>query len=174
MVNNLKIVGDRLAQIAGEESDPVRFDLFSRSAFNRYYYSVYLTVLTALKRIGCAPPKPNHTSVPDALTGEVRKKLLRELKKGQIRGADEDFIHGVSTNGVDELKQLLLNAYRVRIEADYYPKQKVDRIEGPDIAELAGCTILSASHWQQRADSYTGMIEYAYQRSGLVLPGTSP
>ena len=174
MVNNLKIVGDRLAEIADGESDPTRFDLFSRSAFNRYYYSAYLTVLTALERIGCAPKKPTHTNVRDTLTGKVRKKLRRELRRGRVRGADKDLIHGVSTNGVDELKRLLLDAYMVRCEADYNPKQKVDRIEGTDIAKLAGCTILTASHWQQSADSYTDIIEHAYQRSGLVSPGTSP
>ena len=166
MAHNLKIVGDRLAQIADGESDPARFDLFSRSAFNRYYYSVYLTVLTALKRIGCAPERPTHTNVRDTLTGTVRKKLRQELKRGQVRGADKDLIHSVSTNGVDELRQLLLNAYRVRCEADYNPKQKVDRIEGTDIAKLAGCTILSASHWQQSADFYTNIIKRAYRRSG--------
>ena len=170
MADSLNIVGDRLAKIADEEkeNDPVRFDLFSRSAFNRYYYSAFLTVRTALRNIGCEPKKPTHQSVRDALTGEVRKRLKRELKKGQLTAAEASRIRYVATNVVADLELLLREAYDVRCVADYNPEQRVDGMGSPGGAKLANRTISLASGWRRRAESHAGAIQNAYDRLGLI------
>ncbi len=168
MADNLNIVGDRLAKIADTESDPVHFDLFSRSAFNRYYYSAFLTVRTALRNIGCEPKKPTHKNVRDALTGEVRKRLKRELRKGQLTAAEASRIRYVATTVVADLELLLHSAYDVRCVADYRPEQRVDGTGSPGGAKLADCTISLASGWRRRAELHTGAIQNAYDRLGLI------
>ena len=170
MANNLSIVGDQLAEIATGAPDLMRFDLFSRSAFNRYYYSMFLTVRTTLNNIDCVPDKPNHINIREALTARVGTRLRQELKnqKGQLTAKEQSLIHNVATTVVNDLAQLLRVAYDVRCVADYHPEQSVDRTEAPVGASLTGCTISAAKSWQRRAESYTGLIQKAYKNVGLI------
>ena len=85
----------------------MRFDLFSRSAFNRYYYSMFLTVRTTLNNIDCVPDKPNHTNIREALTARVGTRLRQELKnqRGQLTAKEQSLIHNVATTVVNDLAQ---------------------------------------------------------------------
>ena len=172
MVTNFKIVGDHLAQVADKEKDQMRFDLFSRSAFNRYYYSAFLTVRTTLDVIGCTPEKPTHTNVRQALRGQVSKGLKLALKhqKDHLTPRDINRIRYVATTVVNDLEQLLGAAYSVRHDADYYPGLRVKRTGSSGGGKLSGHTISAAKLWPQRAESYAHMIQKTYVHFGITSP----
>jgi hypothetical protein len=61
----MRIVGDHFAGTAAGKGDENEFDLFSRSAFNRYYYSAFLSVRSVLKTLDPAWATPSHQSMPE-------------------------------------------------------------------------------------------------------------
>ena len=150
----------------------MRFDLFSRSAFNRYYYSAFLTVRTTLDKIDCAPKKPNHTNVRQALRGQVSKRLKLALKhqKDHLKPREINQIRYVATTVVNDLEQLLGAAYSVRCDADYYPGRRVERTGSTGGGKLSGHTISAAKLWPQRVESYAHAIQKTYAQFGIISP----
>jgi hypothetical protein len=168
----MNIVGDRLAAIAATEDDPVRFDLFGRSAFNRYYYSAYFTVRTALGRIDTNWERMNHKAIPQLLRTAVLERLRKQAsankKTGLMTGAEASRFYSMAASAAAELSNCLRTAYEVRVVADYEPQTKVEVIGKAAGAKLADCTISRASGWQRRAETHASTILRAYERFGLI------
>ena len=167
----MKIVGDHLARIAfSSRADPDRFDLFARSAFNRYYYSVFLTVRAALRTIDAKWAKPAHKDLPVLLTGKVVVRLQERIsickRTGQITEAEAARLYSKAASAAQNLSQLLNTAREVRRVADYEPEERVGR--NRDSPVLAKCTIGTASGWQRRADTDARAILSAYGQLGLI------
>lgn len=168
----MNIVGDHLREMAAKEKDRLRFDLFSRSAFNRYYYSAFLAVRAALGTIDSKWQKPNHAAIPALLKGQVIERLHAQLSINKKRGgrldAETERLYSRARSAADELSTFLRTANAVRRVADYEPETKVDRMEQPGGARLARCTIDEARGWRQRAEACTSTILRAYKRLGLA------
>jgi hypothetical protein len=113
LTNHMRIVGDHLAEVAAKSGDATHFDLFGRSAFNRYYYSAFLSVRTALRTIDSRWATPSHQAVPAVLKGDVLARLKRQTpvislkslftedKIRALKVGDEVLISGVVFTGRD-------------------------------------------------------------------------
>ena len=166
----MKIVGDHLAQVSGATTDKVSFDLFGRSAYNRYYYAAFLCVRSGLKRIDSGWAKPTHAAVPDLLRGQVRdrakKKIRFAVKSAQITNTHGMQLNRAINDAVSELSNLLALAREVRRVADYEPEKLVHK-EGR-VVKLGTCTLDSATKWMQRADIEVKKILNVYAQLGLI------
>lgn len=123
----LHLVGTTLSVEAKKNSGDVA-DAYGRSAFNRYYYAVYLATRDLLIRFN---PKwdVSHAGAPElverALPALVRKEAKRLQKINALTHADEQRISsGVAKAGA-AIGELLRIAYKVRVISDYRPEEQV-------------------------------------------------
>jgi hypothetical protein len=166
----MRIVGDRLAQIAAASSDPTHFDLFGRSAFNRYYYSAFLSVRATLRRMDSRWAAPAHKDVPIVLKGEVLQRLKRTIQlsstNGQISRAQGAQMYHAAATAASELSNLLTAAREIRRIADYQPELPVAK-QGA-VVKLADCTLDAAKSWEKRAEMQAKTILRVYGQLGLI------
>ena len=166
----MRIVGDHLAGIAATKGDENEFDLFSRSAFNRYYYSAFLSVRSVLKTIDPAWATPSHQSMPEVLKGEVLNRLKRHIriaqKSGQIAKAKGDQLLHTAGTAASELSNLLTSARETRRLADYVPETRVAR-SGATMT-LGKWTLEAARNWERRVGAQSKTIMKIYADVGII------
>ena len=166
----MKIVGDKLAEIADSEQDSTGRDLFGRSAFNRYYYSIYLITIGMLENFESEDKNINHSSIPDMLKGRVRNRSVDEIDKAvrnkMINYAVSRKLKRELIRGLNELANLMNEAYGIRVIADYRPKQPLE--SGVSGLKLGSCTLSSAKGWEGRANLYCGRIISVWRTIGYV------
>ena len=82
-MNNMHGVGHHLQVTAWKKTpqDPDR-DAYARSAFNRYYYGVFLTVRDMFRKMGLHWEEMRHASYPEALSGQLQKISVRLRRIG--------------------------------------------------------------------------------------------
>jgi hypothetical protein len=166
----MKIVGDHLAGEAANRDDPTEFDLFSRSAFNRYYYSAFLSVRSVLKSIDPAWATPSHQSMPEVLKGEVLNRLKRQIrnaqKTGQITQTKGNQLFHIAGTAASELSNLLTSARETRRLADYEPETRVAK--NGSVTTLGEWTLEAARNWERRVDAQSKTILKIYVQLGLI------
>lgn len=166
----MKIVGDHLAVEATSRGDAIEFDLFSRSAFNRYYYSAFLSVRRVLKSLDPVWATPSHHSMPEVLKGEVLNRLKRQIrnakKTGQISQTKGDQLFHAAGTAASELSNLLKSARETRRLADYEPETRVDR--SGSVTKLGEWTLEAARNWERRVDAQSKTILKIYADLGLI------
>jgi hypothetical protein len=168
----MKIVGDHLADVArkSKASDKIGFDLFGRSAYNRYYYAVFLHVRMVLRTMDSKWAAPRHKDVPTIFRGKVVKRVeeqIEKLEKSNLIEPDQaKRMFSLAATAADELSMLLDSAREVRKVADYEPEIPVTR-EGP-VIKLGDCKLDTARNWKQRAETQGKTILYVYGQLGLI------
>lgn len=96
------------------------FDLFGRSAFNRYYYAAYLAVRSMLGSLNETWSEMKHAKIPEVLTGEVLKKIRRNRRKAiSLKDVEATEICRKAEAAAHDLAKVMKNAYAVRVVADY-------------------------------------------------------
>lgn len=156
-------VGHYLQIEALKRADPEK-DLFARSAYNRYYYSIFLTARNLLSLIDSKYERLPHKSYPEVLLGNI----VSTLKKGG-RTASKNGDHALVTkiasavSAANDLSNLMEAAYATRIAADYMPSIKVNFV-GPGRFELQGISITDAHNWTARAATWCRVILDAWRQ----------
>jgi len=166
----MKLVGEKLENYAVSESDENIKDLFGRSAFNRYYYAAFLITREMLGGINPKWKKTPHKEIPELLKGAVRKPVIQRLKqnakKDLITNGELSALQTKLTNATNELANLLVQAYDVRLIADYEPERHI--LIKNRVIILSSCKLTSANNWADRASAYCKDIRKAWKGSGLV------
>ncbi len=166
----MKIVGNHLAQYAITLKDEIEFDRFSRSAFNRYYYSAFLEVRSTLKSLDVSWAKISHQSMPEVLRGQVLERLKKEIRKseknGLISSSDGQQKMSGAANAVTTISDLLVSARETRRLADYEPEIRVAR-NGTN-ARLGEWSMDAARNWEQRVRVASKTILKTYHEFGLI------
>jgi hypothetical protein len=126
---------------------------FARSAFNRYYYAVYLLSRQLLvDTLGTRSIQ--HKALPEFLSGKFHRTMKSKIEKGYRSGLLTSTARGrmrtILTDNITLLSELLRQAYGIRVLADYDPDAKV---EGADFV-LGSSTLPAASMWERRADMH--------------------
>lgn len=143
-------------------NDAQGFDLFGRSAYNRYYYATFL--LARQMMISFDPNwKGSHSSLPDQLAGTILKQISNFQRKALKFGDSGSIaICGSAKSALNDFSALLKEAYSVRVLADYYPEIAVTPIDGERF-KLDRTTISSAHDWPIRARNYIAVIQRAWR-----------
>ncbi|USA40186.1 hypothetical protein [Pelagerythrobacter marinus] len=164
----MEVVGNHLeAEAARREANLNEFDLFGRSAFNRYYYAAFLLAREMMRKFN-----PNwrgsHQGLPDNIvtsTAKVLKEAKRRARKVGDKGLEDKC--GVGVYHSHELAELLRNAYAIRTLADYEPEQLIQRNDKGGIS-LGLIRISSAKHWPSQARRHIGEIEEAWRAANGI------
>jgi len=162
----LQIVGKHLEEEALRRSSADEVDLFGRSAFNRYYYATFWIVRATLGEIDPKWSSLSHSSVPDLLTGAVRKKLKKELEKAERLGLQGGSVRNRINLSTDGLATLMRHAYSKRVEADYGISTRVTKVN--QTLYLGDEKISSAFHWPSRAKTLTEDLLNVSKQLGLT------
>lgn len=162
----MKIVAEQLEKWALCHIDAEEKNLFGRSAFNRYYYAVFLLTREMLSDFKSSWKKTKHASVPELLRKSVKKEVESTLKSYISRGlVSKDTLNQLNIN-LNCLAELLEEAYRVRCIADYESEIKI-REDKKEIF-LGNHTLTAAKHWPGRAAAYCKVIRKVWKETGLV------
>ncbi len=141
-------------------------DLFGRSAFNRFYYSAFLTAKQLLSPTFPAIPQ-NHAGIPDFLRGTVRTHLSR-VKKAAMRAGDLHTANDCSAaqRAAADLADLLAMGYTTRVVADYYPLEPVEFSSASGF-KLNQIPVSEAQTWPHRSRAYSQLIINVMRNAGL-------
>ncbi|MCG7946749.1 MAG: hypothetical protein N0C84_10455 [Candidatus Thiodiazotropha taylori] len=166
----MKIVGEKLESWALEQKAVDDKDLFGRSAFNRYYYAIFLLTREMLGEFKKSWKGTMHASIPDLLRTSVKKEVNKTLKSairnGLISQGESSQIihqHNISLNA---LANLLEEAYQVRKIADYEPEITIQQKR--NVLSLDRHKLTSAKTWPDRAASYCKVIRKVWKEVGLA------
>lgn len=166
----MKVVGEKLEDFALSESDSAKKDLFGRSAFNRYYYAAFLITREMLGEIDPKWKQTPHKEIPNLLQTSVRKPVVQRLKqdarKDLITNGELSTLQTKLTKATTELANLLVQAYDVRLIADYEPEKHIT--ESNRVITLSSCKLTAANTWADRAGAYCKDIRKVWKDSGLV------
>lgn len=166
----MKIVGEKLEEIAVLERDKDLQNLFGRSAFNRYYYAAFLITREMLGELNNAWKKTAHSEIPNLLETSVRKQPINNLKlsakKELITSGEFSRLNTSLTNATAELANLLRQAYDVRVIADYEPDQII--VVKGKVISLHSIKLTSANTWMNRANSFCKDIRKVWKEAGLA------
>lgn len=166
----MKIVGEKLENLAQSERDDLAKDLFCRSAFNRYYYAAFLITRKMLGELNLSWKTTPHKEIPNLLTTGVKKPVLNRLKmyakKDFITEGEKSTLITKLTNATTHLSNLLDEAYDIRVIADYEPEILVEG-ENSKLA-LKNHKLTTANGWENRASAYCKDIRSVWRDSGLV------
>jgi len=165
----MRIVADKLKEIALASETAHEIDQYGRSAFNRYYYAVYLVVRRTLMNINPSWAQSPHKNIPDILTGPMyahaRDTALRLERAGQLsQQKKSNLIRSIKINA-EELSKVLQTANEARVLADYSPEETVRRVANN--LELNRYTIASAQAWPERAERNAGQLAAKWRELGL-------
>lgn len=157
-----------LRGVALSSTTPDAENLYGRSAFNRYYYSAFLVTRSLVRQLHAEWGAVAHANMPDVIR-KVRKEILakqRQFQKSQLhdRGLARDADDGATA--AQALAGLLEQAYQVRIRADYYPEELVERRR--DDLLLCNTNISEAARWCSKAHHFCNQIESAWRQLGLI------
>ena len=166
----MKIVGEKLENWALAENSADEKDLFGRSAFNRYYYSAFLLTRKMLGEFKSQWMKEKHANIPNLLrttvTNEVKKALKAAEKDNILQRGEASRILQAQKSSANRLANLLEDAYKIRIIADYEPEIAIR--QNKKIITLDRYKLTSAKSWPDQAGALCGAIRKAWKESGLV------
>lgn len=142
---------------AGEERDA-----YARSAFNRYYYSIFLKTRDLFISLDPTWSRKPHADYPVTLRASVRKQLKKGWTRAQKSG-DIKLMRDIETalKAIEALSSLLEKAYAIRVVADYEPEQVVE-FNGENRFSLKEVEITSAHGWRARCNTFCTEIRNAW------------
>ena len=158
-------VARALSKWAEEKEKNGDYDVFGRSAFNRYYYASYLVVREMLLKLDSSWGKERHSKIPDLLKTTILRKIKNEIKKQAKAGFPRNEYLKDPNSAIIGLADLMESAYKIRIDADYFPEKKVSFVNGKLI--LSNTTLSSAEKWLNQTNRFTGEILTIWRQLGI-------
>lgn len=161
---DIHVVGHHLQNyahnFAGEERDA-----YARSAFNRYYYSIFLKTRSLFSSLDPAWSRKPHAEYPVTLRVSVKKQLKKGWTRAQKDG-DAKLMRDIEAafRSIEALSVLLEKAYAIRVVADYEPEQEVE-FHDANRFSLKEVEITSAHGWRARCDSFCSEIQKAWMQA---------
>ena len=166
----MKIVGEQLESWALERRAHDEKDFFGRSAFNRYYYAVFLLTREMLGEFKTSWKGTMHASIPNLLRTSVKKEVVQTLEKavrsGFMTKGESSQIIQQHNRSLAELADLIEMAYQVRIIADYEPEIAIQQER--NVLSLDSHKLTSAKTWPDRASAYCKAIRKVWKEVGLA------
>jgi uncharacterized protein (UPF0332 family) len=158
------VVGHHLQLEAARRTTPRERDVFGRSAYNRYYYGVFLCVREMLLTFNPDWVRTPHGSYPDLLEGQVRKSISQGRTRAQKAG-DRELEKQCYTalSAARNLSTLFRSSIAIRIIADYSPDIAVSFQHGNNFY-LNGVSVEDAYRWQQKAEAFVSTITSAWRQ----------
>ncbi len=156
-------VGHHL-QVEAKKKAGTERDLFARSAYNRYYYAVFLAVRSMLVKLNANWDRPTHKGCPTLLKTTITKKF-RTAKSRARKNSDSVLISKLESgiHAAAELANVMERAYAARIVADYEPSEAVN-FTSAERFSLKSIEITEAHEWNGSVQTWTTSIWEAWRQ----------
>ncbi|WP_322014885.1 hypothetical protein [Paraburkholderia sp. J12] len=162
-------VAEALTVQAVSSGNQVDANLFGRSAFNRYYYSVYLSTREMIAIGHPEIKKLKHKELPDLLIGKIQERIQEEAARQKKRhlltdGQASQLIQS-ARQALSELANILREGYHIRVVADYEPA--VIAVVANGHVTLEQKTSDAARNWGRRAQYCIGQVRRVWRQLGI-------
>lgn len=142
-------------------------DIFARSAYNRYYYAVFLDVRKMLGEFDPKWARTPHKSIPELLKGSITRNFkdgkLRAKKNGDF-GLIPKLKYGILSAAA--LANLMEKANATRVVADYEPTEPVIFSSAKRFA-LRNIEITDAHEWEASVRVWANSIREAWRQANV-------
>jgi len=160
--NGLVNVASDLAGSAFATGDINDKDAYARSALNRYYYATFLEARRLLSGIDSKWSSTPHKSYPDHLKGKMLKRIKKKSQKMKdLNDFSSSRLLDSAGHNLPLLAAIMEEGYKLRIQADYFPENKVEFKSATDYV-LNNTTLENAKTWPSRAEKITNQILRAW------------
>lgn len=143
-------------------SKAAEFDQFGRSAFNRYYYALFLEVRSFIREFD---PERNliHSQIHLELKGSIKREIEKRRKKA-VANKENDIVAlcGRAETALYALASLLIEANKTRVKADYHPEDSISDL-GKNRFSLDAVSITDAHGWLAEARRQIPLIRRAWR-----------
>lgn len=151
-------------QIHAVSAVPNDRDIYARSAFNRYYYDLFLLVRGMLASFD----SEKWSSLPHVAYPEVLRKIAKDFQKEQRqaqRNGDMPLhtILQLAVSASKALASLMEKAYGVRVVADYTPEESINFVSAGRFS-LKNIDITEAHNWRTDVETWIKNIEQAWRQ----------
>lgn len=151
-------------QAIARRRSPPDADCFGRSAFNRYYYTVYLEVRAMLADFEPAWSRSSHRSIPQLLCGAVKEEIQKAKRKAAtLRDGISVSICSDALRELPNLAELLRSGYLTRSIADYDPGVPILFDDDGKHFSLSAVKITTAQQWVARARFMIAVIRRGWK-----------
>ena len=159
----MQIVGHFLQKEAIKEQSGDR-DLFARSAYNRYYYTVFLATRRMLTEINGKWAGSPHKSYPEILNGTIMKSFKNSRLRA-VKNGDGQLIELLQSGirSAQSLASLIEKANGVRVVADYEPAEPV-KFSSAGRFSLKSVEITDAHNWNAQVEVWIIAITQAWKQ----------
>jgi len=161
----MRVVAEHLEEHCKQLTAPCDRDHFARSAFNRYYYAIFLTIRSTLAKIDPNWDEPTHRDVPILLRNSVVKKLRRRSKGHVMSEPEAAKLSSQGCTAAKALADLVETGNETRKLADYAPERPV-LFENATIS-LGGVKTSTARKWCIDAETRCQVLLNAAKKFGL-------
>lgn len=160
----MHLVAHHLQLEAVKRTEISEQNLYARSAFNRYYYDLFLMVREMLIELQDAKwSSLTHSSYPGVLD-KIAKDFIKEKNRARKNG---DFllvaIVSQAISASKEISKLMEKAYAVRVVADYDPTEFVNFTSATRFS-LKNIEITDAHEWRNAVQLWIEDIKKAWQQ----------
>lgn len=141
-------------------------DLFARSAYNRYYYAVFLSVRSMVTELDNKWALTRHKSYPDLLKVSISKNLkIARWRAGKNNDSELYRILDSGIRAASALAILMEQANGARVVADYNPSEAVNFVGGR--FSLKSIEITEAHGWYDSVRILTNSIKNAWRQANV-------
>lgn len=161
----MQVVAYHLEEHCWKATNSQERDQFARSAFNRYYYSVYLTIRSALAEIDPNWDEPAHKQVPELLRTTVVARIKKRSRYAVMKPGESEKLVYAGCTAAKALADLIDTGNMTRKVADYEPSRLV--VFENSAITLAGVKASSARQWCVYAKSRSRVLVDAAKKLGL-------
>ena len=153
----MHLVGHHL-QVEAMKRDLIERDWFARTAFNRYYYHMYLKTRESLANMNFESTTLNHSSCSKYLKGQVKRDFERE-KRNARKNSDWQLCNDLrkAISSLISLGDLLMQAKAIREVADYGSEVEVDFISSKRFS-ISNTDVTKMHKWGENVESLCDFI----------------
>ena len=147
---NMRLVAHHLQQQA-MAADVEHRDAFARSAYNRYYYSVFLQSRDMMRQLDSSWSTIAHATYPQLLNGKIKTAFKAERKRA-LKNDDRELIKSIdqACRSIAELRKIIIKANQTRVVADYKPEEGVV-FSSAERFSLRSIDVTEAHGWSSQA-----------------------
>lgn len=153
-----------LLQIEAQKAHGGVRDLYARSAFNRYYYGVFLDIRRMFAGLDPGWATLAHKAYPEVLDGKLTKKF-KEARRKATKAGDFELVDIIEAaiRASAALAKLMERAYGIRVVADYLPEELV-QFSGAGRFSLKSIDITEAHNWEVDVALWVKSIQSAWKQ----------
>ncbi|MCC6597770.1 MAG: hypothetical protein IT559_03160 [Alphaproteobacteria bacterium] len=139
-------------------------DAYARSAFNRYYYDLFLLVRSMLIFLDSEKYSSlSHSDYPNVLK-KIAKYFQKEKEQARRSGdVPLETMLQLAISASKALASLMEKAYSVRIVADYNPEESVNFVSDKRFS-LKKIEITDAHNWRTDVETWIRNIKQAWRQ----------